>query len=202
MKLGIIGSGNIGGTLGKRWAAHGHQICFGVRDPQDARIRTLLSEAPGAQAASIAEAVAFGEVVLLAVPGTVGPDTVAQISDWGGKILIDATNGMPRQHASLSEDVAAAATGARVVKAFNSVGWEILANPQFGGQSADMFICGDDREAKAVVSQLIQDMGMVARDAGALANARLIDSLAFLWMQLAGRGGEMGRGIAFKLLTR
>lgn len=201
MNIAILGAGNIGGTLGRRWAERGHHIRFGVRNPHDARVEALLAELPGAQAGSVAEAVAFGDVVLLAVSGGAAVEVVTQVANWDGKILVDATNGPPRQHPSLVEDIAATAVGARVVKAFNTAGFEVLDNPHFGDLVADTFICGDDAEAKAVVTNLARGLGLEVRDVGGLANARLLEALAFLWIHLAMRGG-LGREIGFKVLTR
>ena len=92
MKIGILGAGNVGGNLGRLWAARGHEIVFGVRDPNGDKIRALFGTIGGsARAASIREAAAFGEAVALAVPWAVVPETLAQTGDWAGKILIDST---------------------------------------------------------------------------------------------------------------
>ncbi len=202
MQIGIIGTGRIGATLGRRWAAASHRIVFGVRDPQRDDVRALLDAlAPQAQAGSIADAAAC-PVVLLAVPGNATPAVVAQVADWQQHILIDATNGAPpAPHASLGQAVAAAATNARVVKAFNTAGFGIYADPQFGEQAADLFLCGDDADARRVVAELAREIGLHPVDVGDLAQARLLEALAALWIHLA-YGGSMGREIAFKLLHR
>lgn len=203
MQIGIIGTGNIGGTLGRRWAAAGHAVYFGARDPQQAEVQALVAElGPRAQAGSIAAAVAASSVVLLAVPGAATVAVAAQVPDWGGRILIDATNGAPPAgYASLGQAVAAAAHGARVVKAFNTAGYNIYANPHFGAYAADLFLCGDDGEARATVAQLAQELGLDPLDVGDLGQARLLEAVAFLWIRQAMQGGH-GREIAFKLLRR
>ena len=203
MRIGILGAGHIGGTLGKRWAERNHEIVFGVREPQDTKIQALV-DTPGLhmRVGTITEAVAFGEVVLLAIPGAAVDEVIQQVSNWYGKVLIDATNRFISPTAgrrSSTEEVAQRASGARVVKAFNSAGFEILANPSFGDQHADTFLCGDDAEAKALVTALAVDIGMGAVDVGSLSSASLIDALTRMWGQIT---RSKGRGVAFKVLTR
>ena len=202
MKIGILGAGNVGGNLGRLWAARGHEIVFGVRDPNGDKIRALFGTIGGsARAASIREAAAFGEAVALAVPWAAVPETLAQTGDWAGKILIDSTNRFTAgRAASGAEEIAGLAPGARVVKAFNTIGAELLASPRFDTQSATMFICGDDAQAKSVVASLAEELGFEVVDAGPLSSAGMLESLARLWVSLS-RGG-LGRNIAFKLLRR
>jgi hypothetical protein len=203
MRIGILGAGNIGGTLGRRWAEQGHSIFYGVRDTQSASVQALLAQ-PGftPQMGSVSEAAAFGEVVLLAVPGNAATATVAQVPDWGGTILIDASNGPPAGYSSLGEAVATHAHNARVVKAFNTAGYEIYANPQFGALAADLFVCGDHATARRVVGGLAREIGLTVRDMGKLQNARLLEALAMTWIYLAMQSGELGRNIAIKVLER
>src|SRR5581483_3811053 len=103
MNIGIIGAGNIGGTLGRKWAAAGQTIVFGVRDPNSDKTRATLSAIPqNARADSIENAITFGEIILLAIPGRTVEATLEQYGKaLNGKIVIDATNrfGEPVQHA-------------------------------------------------------------------------------------------------------
>ncbi len=123
--------------------------------------------------------------------------------------MIDCTNplkpdlsGLALGHTtSAGQEIARRATGARVVKAFNTTGAENMKRPQFGSQRATMFICGDDAGAKDVVSGLVRDAGFDVVDAGALQIARLLEPLAMLWIHLA-YGQRMGTGFAFGLLRR
>src|SRR5258708_7815084 len=93
MKIGIIGAGNVGGTLGRRWAQSGHEVVFGVRNPEDEKVRTLLASAGGsARAAHVREAAAGSEVVVLTVPWEAAPDALRESGDRAGKILVDVTN--------------------------------------------------------------------------------------------------------------
>jgi 8-hydroxy-5-deazaflavin:NADPH oxidoreductase len=153
VNIGIIGSGNVGGTLGMAWAGRGHQILFSYsRDPK--KLEGLVASAgPNASAGSPAEAAQFGEVIVLAVPWPAVDDALQAAGSLAGKILIDCTNpltsdlsGMEIGHTtSAAEEIARRASGARVVKAFNSIGAANMANPVFGSQRATMFFCGTTR---------------------------------------------------------
>lgn len=214
MKIGMIGAGNVGGSLAQALAAKGYEIVFGVRDPQSEKIQALLREmGESAQATAIADAVAQTEVIILATPWNATQDAIAAAGDWQGKILIDTTNpialgmeglaqGLVIGHTtSAAEEIAQWATGARVVKAFNNIGANCYANPQFGGIPATAFICGDDAEAKQVVSQLAEAIGFAVVDTGNLPHARLLEPLAMLWIDLAIFGG-VGREFSISLIQR
>lgn len=108
---------------------------------------------------------------------------------------------MDHSGGSGGEQVARWAPGARVVKAFNTTGFENMQNPKFGHEVATMFYAGEDREAKKIVRQLVSDLGFDPVDAGPLSQAHGLEVLASLWGGLA-YGQQMGRGIAFRLLRR
>ncbi len=126
-----------------------------------------------------------------------------------GKILIDATNplkpdlsGLALGHTiSAGEEVARRPSGAKVVKAFNTIGAQHMANPVFGSQRASMFIAGDDASAKRTVADLAEALGFDPVDVGPLTQARLLEPLAMLWISLAYAFGH-GTNIGFKLLRR
>jgi len=209
MKIGILGSGNVGGTLGSRWAQRGHEVIFGTRRPDSEEIRELLAGAgTNARAASSAEAVAASDVVLVSTPWPATREILAACGSFEGKVLVDATNPLLPGLAGLEvgtstsagEMIAEWAPGAKVVKAFNTIGYNVMANPAFGGEKALLFYCGDDAAAKAAVGQLASELGFDARDAGALKQARLLEPFALLWISLAFAG--YGREIAFQLMRR
>lgn len=200
MKIGILGGGRIGGTMGRRWAEAGHDVMFGSRDPHNAKVRDLIgADGVQAQLGTVAEAIAFGDVILLSTPADAARDVVTQGASWQGKILIDATNRFNPPTPSLSEELAQWAAGSRVVKAFNTAGFEVYADPRFGDQTADLYLCGDDTAAKQVVAGLASSMGLTPVDVGPLSNATLLDNLARLWISLM---RSQGRGLAFKLMRR
>ena len=211
MNIAVIGTGNVGGALGKLWAKLGHSVVFGTRDARDASVQELLKAAgPNARAAGVREAVAGSEAVTLAVPWPAVPDAVKSAGDLAGKIIIDATNPLAPDLSGLvvgttnsaGEEVARLAKNAKVVKAFNTIGAPNFANPRFGSENASMFICGDDVEAKKSVAKLASDLGFDVVDAGPLTAARLLEPLAMLWIHLAFKQGLGPNGHAFKLLRR
>lgn len=209
MKIAIIGTGNVGATLGRLWAAAQHEIRFGTRDPSSSKVKDLLAAAgSNTGAGAIKDAVEGADLVVLATPWGAARDAVEAAGDLTGKVVVDCTNplegleGLSIGHTtSAAEEIAGWAKGARVVKAFNTLGAQNFVNPRFGGQVASMFICGDDAAAKSTVGKLAEELGFDLVDAGPLASARLLEPLAMLWMRLAYAEG-LGPGIAFKLLRR
>ncbi|MBV9390237.1 MAG: NADPH-dependent F420 reductase [Chroococcidiopsidaceae cyanobacterium CP_BM_ER_R8_30] len=215
MKIGILGAGNVGGALGQSWAKKGHQVFFGVRDPNAPELQARLSKAgENVRVGSLQEATDFGEVIVLTLPWEAVEETLGAIAPSGssrvtanleGKILLDCTNpnfsADAEQYHPVSggERVAAWVPKTKVVKIFNTTGWENMANPQYGSESLTMLYAGDDAEAKAVAAQLATDIGFEPLDAGPLVNSGLLESLAQLWGKLA-YGQKLGRNIAFKLL--
>lgn len=202
MKIAVLGAGSIGGTLGKRWAAAGHEVVFGVRDVNSPKVHALLGDIhTGAAAASVAEAAASADVMLLAIPhGAVAETVQANAAAIDGKIIIDATNRFGAPVVNNIAAIRAAAPNAKVYRAFNSLGWEVFARPQFGETSADHFYCGPDGEARMLVEQLIADVGVRPVYIGGLETAPTVDALGALWVMLVSRRG-MGRHLAFRLLT-
>ena len=208
MKIGIIGTGRMGTGLGQLWLETGHGVLFGSRDPAKAR---AMAESIGGKArgGSNADAAAFGEVVVLSVPGPTREPTLRALgAALDGKILLDITNvfgpdgGLLVGHTtSGAEQVQAWASRARVVKAFNTIYFQNLDERPFGDQNASLFVCGDDADARAAVLRLGADIGFDPVDCGPLENARLLEPLALLWIRLAFQQG-LGSKVAFKLLRR
>ena len=210
MQLAILGTGSVGGTLGRRWAALGHEVRFGARDPGAAKVRALVQDVAGkASAAGLREAVAGAEVVVLATPYDAHAAVLRAAGDLQGRIVIDATNPLKPGLAGLvvgletsgAEELARLAKGARIYKALNQTGWETMADPVFPGGRAVMFVAGDEPAGKATVLGLVAELGFEAVDAGGLAAARYLEPLAMLWIQTAIRQ-KQGRNLAFGLLRR
>lgn len=198
MRIAILGTGNVGTALGTGWTASGHDVVFGSRDPGAAT-------PPVGAVDSHAGASSTADIVVLAVPFDAVLAAVAAAGDLTGRIVVDASNPVgrpiPPPHRSGAELVAAAAPGAKVVKAFNTMGFETMAAAVVDGRPALALVAGDDPDAKAAVLGLARDLGFEAVDAGDLAAARLLENLAELWIHLAFRAGQ-GRAIAFSLLRR
>lgn len=210
MNLAIIGSGNVGGILGKRWALVGHQVVFASRTPGSEEMRHLVAEAgPNARSGTAAEALAAADVLLLSTPWPATRQIVEGLGALTGKVLIDATNPLLPRLAGLefanttsgAEQVAQWAPGASVVKAFNTIGNNIMADASFASGQPVLFYCGDDAQAKRQVHQLAVDLGFDAQDAGPLTQARLLEPFALLWISLAMTQGY-GREIAFQFMKR
>jgi NADPH-dependent F420 reductase len=208
MKIAVIGTGNVGSTLGTRWAQAGHTVLFGTRHPDDQKTRALLQEAgPNACAETQARAPEGADVVVLATPWPATEAVVRGLGDLGGKILVDCTN--PIRESALAvghdtsggEQVASWAVGARVVKAFNSTGAKNMGDPDYGTVPLALFLCGDDADAKGTVAGLAEALGFEAVDCGPLRAARYLEPLAMLWIHLAYTEG-FGPDIGFALLRR
>jgi len=208
--IAVLGAGNVGGTLARLWAAQGHTVRFGVRDPQSDKVQEMVAALRGkGSAAQNHEAVASADIVALCVPWPNAEDAIRASGNMAGKILIDCTNPLSSDlkgltiglATSAAEQVARWARGAQVVKAFNTIGAGNFGNAEFGGLRADGFYCGDDRDAKKVVRELIEDVGLEPVDVGPLSNARWLEPLAMLWIDLA-FNQKQGTNHAFKLLRR
>lgn len=210
MNIAILGAGNVGGALGKGWAAKGHSIFFGVPDAQSEKVRGLLSSiGKSARAGSVHDAAEKAEIVVLATPWPAARDAILAAGKLAGKIVVDCTNPLEPDLSGLSvghntsaaEQVAQWAAGARVVKAFNTTGSSNMANTHYGNNEITMCVAGDDAAAKSTVMKLAEELGFEAIDAGPLKNARLLEPFAMLWIYLALKQG-LGPNIAFKLLRR
>ena len=210
MKISVLGTGRVGGTLGRRWAQCGHQVTFGSRQPQSEKVVKLLSEAgANAKAVFYSNAVSDSDIVVYAAPWPCAQQLLSELGSLHDKILVDCTNpltadftGLDVGHnTSAAERIAGWAVGSRVVKAFNNVSSAIMSNPLFGEQRATMFYCGDDKPAKLVVKQLAEEIQFDPVDAGPLKIARYLEPFAMLYIQLAVKEG-WGSHCAFKIMKR
>ena len=183
--IAVIGSGNIGGTIGEAWRRAGHDVAFASRSP----------EPP--ETVAIPDAIAGAEVVLLAVPGGAVPDLLSEHgAALDGRVVIDATNDIGGDRLSHADLYAARAPGARFVRAFNSLGFEMFANPSIGGSVADLYWCGPD---DAGVEQLITDVGLRPVRVGGIDAIDVVDGVGRLWLTLVFREGYPRR-LAFRML--
>jgi NADPH-dependent F420 reductase len=190
--IALIGTGNVGGALGRRFAKNGHTVVYGSRDPLAADVVALLSvTGHGALALAPAEAAARSHVIVLAIPWSATEDVVRGLGDLSGKILVDPTN--PRVMASdgfadypptlddsNAEHIARLAPGAAVVKAFSTLGAETMLDPDLAEGPVTIPLVGDDRAAKALVGELAREIGLEAVDVGPLRHARIIEGLHYV----------------------
>jgi predicted dinucleotide-binding enzyme len=178
MHIAVIGAGRVGTALGNGWKRAGHTVTYVGRDQTPA-----------------------DDVIALAIPWAAVESVLRKAGPLDGRVLLDCTNGAPPGARSGGEQVAAWAPKARVVKIFNMTGFENMSDPRYGTEAATMFYAGDDAAAKQTAARLANDLGFDPVDAGPLANARFLETLAAFWGALA-YGQHMGRGIAFRLLRR
>jgi predicted dinucleotide-binding enzyme len=210
MKIGIIGSGNVGGALGKIWGKNGHEIIFSSRHPGNLK---GLAESIGENAyhGTVSEAVSFGDVIVLAVPWNQVNNALKSAGSFNGKVLVDCTNPLKQDLSGLevgcdtsaAEQVAKQALDARVVKAFNTTFAALMSSRSraFDSMMPTGFYCGDDNSAKSVVSSLIKETGLEPLDVGPLMSARYLELLGMLMIHLGFVRG-MGTNIAMALLKR
>ena len=142
MKIGIIGAGDVGGTLGKRWGQKKHEIMFGVRNLQSQNVQKLIHSDRNLKFGGIREAFEFGEVIVLAIPWESVEETIVKAGNLSGKILIDPTNpltsdlkGLALHDTSVAEKISSLANTSSVVKAFNTIGSKTLNNLIFNSYS-------------------------------------------------------------------
>ncbi len=197
MRIAIIGAGNVGGGLGTALAGVGHEVVFGVRDPESEKCRAAVSAAPGASATDPRAAVDGADVVVFALRWDAVPETVGEIGSLDGRVVIDAMNrftGDPGR--STTQDLGDLLPGARLAKAFNTIGFENLTTARDRRTRAAMFVAGDDAEAKRVAMDLARQIGFDAEDAGGLANAKPLEEMVKVWLALS---QSHGRTIGFAL---
>lgn len=213
MKIGFIGTGNVGATLARKLGQKGHSLFLGVRNLKDDSATTAaeLAREIGLHASvhEIPSVVEQAEVIFLATPWSATESIVKSLKGLSGKILVDCTNPLKSDLSGLevgfdtsgAERIQSWAPQARVIKAFNTTGFNIMQDPLVAGRRAAMHYCGDDPDARFSVQQLIQDVGFEPIDAGPLASARLLEPFALLWIQSAYRFG-LGREFAFGILRK
>lgn len=214
MRIGILGSGAVGQALGIGFAKEGHEVKLGTRSPDAPKIKDWVKQAGArASAAAFRDAAQFAELAVLATrwEGTENAIRLAGSEQLAGKIVIDVTNPLrvvPNAPPALAvgfsdsaaEQVQRWLPGAKVVKAFNTVNAAHMYQPQFPGGPPDMFICGDDAEAKRQVGDIVRAFGWPVTDVGGLEAARLLEPLAMLYVRLCIQAGRWDA--AWKLLRK
>ena len=201
MKIAILGAGNIGGTMGRKWAAAGHEVVYGVRNSGSPKTQAALqSSGKNAKTTDLREAISTAQVVLFSVPWDAVPEIAAANSaELAGKIILDATNNFVGPVINRIDILQKNAPSAQVYRAFNSLGWEVFANPEIHGTPVDHFFTGPDGAERQKVEQLIAEIGVHPIWVGSNDLATVVDALGALWVNLAYRLG-MGSRVGLKLL--
>ena len=190
MRIAIMGAGNVGGALGTAFRAVGHDVAFGVRDPESDKTRVALDAAPGSTATDPAGAIDGADVIVFALRWDAAEQTLASLPSLDGRIVIDAMNRFSDPARSTTDDLAARLPGARLVKAFNTTGFENMSTARDREAPAAMFVAGDDADAKRVAMDLATEVGFAAEDAGPLANAKALEEMVKVWLALSTKHGR------------
>lgn len=201
MKVGMIGAGSVGSALASSAVKAGHTVSISASKPESAE--RAAGETGSRASRSNKEAVEGAEIVILAVPGDVLDEVVAELEgELDGKIVVDVTNQMSPDALceSAAERVQKKAPRARVVKAFNTAFATHHADPQVDGTNVDAFAAGDDEEAKKIVLHLAEQIGFRPVDAGGLKMARALEGMALLNIQLNMRGEDWSWQSGWKLV--
>ena len=214
MKVGILGTGDVGRVLGTAFHSLGHEVRMGSRSPDNPDMRTWV-KATGAQASggTFAEAARFGDLIVLATLGVANEEALrsAGPENFRGKVVIDTTN--PLDHSgdgppklayghtdSAGERVQRLLPHARVVKAFNTVGSPLMFRPALRGGPPDMPICGNDEGAKRELAKVLKEFGWNPLDLGSIEMSRYLEPMCIVWVAHGLRRGSWDH--AFKLLTK
>lgn len=214
MKIGVLGTGDVGKALGAGFVMLGHEVKMGSRSATNEKALAWARQmGPKASGATFADAAAFGDIVVLAVLGVANESALklAEPENFRGKVVIDATNpldisgGLPPKLAVSGDDSAGERVqrflpDANVVKAFNTVGNPFMFRPEFPGGPPDMFICGNSDEAKKTVAEILQDFGWGVVDLGGIEGARYLEAMCIVWVRAAMSSGNWNQ--AFKLLRK
>lgn len=201
--VAVLGAGNIGGTLGRKWIATGHQVVFGVSDPNGKHAQSLRSDlGEKAVIGSIEDALGSNpDVVLLALPGNVvGTIITTYAKQLDGRIIIDATNNMGGATMNSFGTLHEQTPNALPFRAFNTYGAVNFGNPQYAQGVANLFFCGPDGDARTKVEQLITDVGPEPMYVGGIDQVNVVDGVTRLWSALA-FGQKRGPHLAFKVLA-
>ncbi|MEM7333922.1 MAG: NAD(P)-binding domain-containing protein [Chloroflexota bacterium] len=199
VKIEVIGTGNIGRTLGVKWALAGHAVTFGIRQMNDKAQRCLDESDGKATAVSVNEAIQKSDIILLAIPGKAVAAFLLENNDGlNGKTIIDATNNVGSEVMNNIETIQNATSDTSVYRAFSSLGWENFANPQIDGEKLALLYCGPE-ENRGEIAKLIEAIGLDPIYLGDEGQASLIDSMTRVWFALA-FGQGYGRRFGFKLV--
>ncbi|MEA3189829.1 MAG: 8-hydroxy-5-deazaflavin:NADPH oxidoreductase [Thermoplasmata archaeon] len=212
MKVGILGSGDVGRILGNGFAAKGHDVVVGTRDPKGPKAKELQGKLPKAKVGTFADAAKHGEVLVLCVHGTAAEQAVGQAGpqNLAGKLVLDTTNplefGPKGAHkpasvkSSLIETVQQKAPQARFVKAWNCTPGPQMVDPKFKEGTGDQLICGDDAKAKEQAAKILKEFGWNTVDVGDASMGPYVEGMAIAVINYGAKTNDWGWGV--KLVGR
>ena len=206
MKIAIIGSGNVGGALAKKWIQAGHKILIGARFPLSDKNLQLAVEIGQDPFTSIESAVTQSDIILISTPATATVEVVKSLGNTAGKIIIDTMNVVmgrgPVGYKNTTDAILGNTQTRDVVKCFNTTGFNNMLNPIYGNSALDLFVAGDSEKGKTIAVQLAKDAGFAeCYNIGGNDKFELMEQFAWFWINLAMFQGQ-GREIGFKLLKR
>jgi NADPH-dependent F420 reductase len=214
MRIGVLGTGEVGRRLAQGFSSRGHDVVIGSRDPDKPELREWLSsDGAGVQPGTFAEAADHGELIVLAVLGNAAEQAIAEAGaqNFSGKVVIDAMNpldfsgGFPPKLSitgedSLGERVQRVLPDAKVVKAFNTIGNPYFVDPRFSEGDPTMLIAGNDEGAKQTVRDVLREFGWSDTvDIGGIEGSRELEAICIAWVKIGGARGAWDHG--FKLLV-
>lgn len=205
--IGIIGAGNVGKALGKAFAREGQEVCFGLRNPE--KYRDTLEVEKNTKLMTVDECIEANKIIVMAMPYQAALQFVTIRPDWNTRILVDVSTPLSKDYSKLeiglttsgAEEIQKLANNARIITAFSTMSAECMENSNFSSGKVFMPVCGNDNDAREKIIQLAKLIGFDAIDAGSLRNARYVEPMAMLWVELAIKLGY-GRNIEFSLLRR
>jgi len=214
MRIGVLGTGDVGKALGRGFITLGHDVTIGSRSATNEKaVAWSKGMGPKASVGTFADAAAFGDVVVLATLGLANETALrsAGPEKFRGKVVIDTTNpldfsgGMPPKLAvtgndSAGEHVQRLLPDAHVVKAFNTVGNSLMFRPDLPGGPPDMFVCGNREDAKKTVADILKDFGWGVVDVGGIESSRYLEAMCLVWVLHGARTNTWNH--AFKLLRK
>lgn len=212
MKIGILGTGDVGKALGRGFIDLGHDVMMGSREAQNPKAVGWAKECgPRASTGTFAQSAKFGDMVVISTLGVAAESAIqmAGPQNFVGKTILDTTNpldfsqGMPPKligglGTSSGEKIQAALPGANVVKVFNTVGNAFMYRPKFPGGIPTMFICGDHNTAKEQVTGICRDFGWETIDVGGINASHYLEAMCLVWVLSGAKSGNWQQ--AFKML--